>query len=285
MHRGSEQRGFPARCRAIAESNRFQLAIMVVIVLNAIMLGVETYPAAVEAAGNLFEVGDRVFLTIFVIELAIRIAAYGRHPQRFFTKGWNIFDFTIVAATFVPGIGANVTALRILRVLRVVRLVELIGDLRIIVRGVLRSLLPLAGVASLVVILLYIYAIIGNALFGEALPDDWGTVGSAMLSCFQVLTLDNWDDLFFPAQEVSALAVPFFLSFILMATFVVMNVVIAVVVNSVESARQAQLEENAALVGREIAEHAPALADRILAMRMALDELEAQLHAESRDET
>lgn len=276
--------GLAARCRAIAESTRFQMAIMAVIVVNAIVLGLDTYPGIVEATGNLFEVADRVFLAIFVVELAIRIAAYGRHPQRFFTNGWNIFDFTIVAATFVPGIGANITALRILRALRLVRLVELVGDLRIIVRGVLRSLVPLAGVASLVVIIIYIYAIIGNALFGDALPDDWGTVGSAMLSCFQILTLDNWDDLFFPAQEVSALAVPYFLSFILVATFVVMNVVIAVVVNSVESARQAQLEQNAAAVSREVAEQAPALADRILAMRLALDELEQQLQAERRRE-
>jgi voltage-gated sodium channel len=247
-------------------------------VANAVVIGVETYPGIVESFGALLTTLDRLFLGIFLVELAIRIVAYGRSPQRFFTRGWNVFDFVIVAAIFVPGIGSNVAALRILRVLRVVRLVEVIGDLRVIVKGLVRSMAPLLGVASLVVILTYIYAVVGTALFGEQLPDEWGTVGSAMLSVFQVLTLDNWDDIFFPAHEVTWLAVPFFLSFILVATFVVMNVVIAVVVNSVEAARRAELEENAELISAEVADRTPEVADRILALRSALDELESQLH-------
>jgi voltage-gated sodium channel len=269
------------RCWAIAESTRFQLTILAVIAANAVVIGIETYPGIVGSFGGLLTTLDRLFLGIFVVELAIRITAWGRSPQRFFTRGWNVFDFVIVTAVLVPGIGSNVAALRILRVLRVVRLVEVIGDLRVIVRGLARSLAPLLGVASLVVLLTYIYAVVGTALFGDDLPEQWGTVGSAMLSVFQVLTLDNWDDLFFPAQEVTWLAVPFFLSFILVATFVVMNVVIAVVVNSVEEARRAALEENAELISSAVADRTPEVADRILALRSALDELESHLHGDT----
>jgi len=268
-----------ARCGALASLPAFQNVILGVIVLNAVVIGFETYPSLEAEWGPAFERLNRAFLGIFVVELVVRLAAYGRQPWRFFRRGWNIFDFTIIAATFVPVIGANATALRILRVLRVVRIVEKSPDLRVIVRGVLRSMAPLAGVGGLVVIITYIYAVIGNALFGEQLPDDWGDVGAAMLSCFQILTLDNWDDLFFPALEVSALTVPYFLSYILVATFVVLNIVIAVVVNSVESARRADLEADAAELAREVGEEAPELAERILAMRLALDELESQLQS------
>jgi voltage-gated sodium channel len=264
-------------CALIAEWRPFQLLILGVIVANAVVIGMETYPGLYESFESTFHRLDQLFLTIFVIEIAIRLIAYGTRPWRFFGRGWNVFDFVIVAATFVPGLGANVTFLRLIRVLRVIRLVEAVPDLRVIVRGVLRSIAPLVGVGSLVVIIVYIYAMVGTVLFGDELAEQWGTVGAAMFTCFRILTLDNWDDIYFPAAEVSGLALPYFLSFIMVATFVIMNIVIAVVVNSVESARQAQLAENAEEVSQAMADQAPELAERILAVRHALDELEANL--------
>ncbi len=267
-------------CARIAESTRFQLSILVVIVANAVLIGFETYPGLVATYGDWFVLLDQLILGIFIVEILIRLAAYGSRPWRFFARGWNVFDFAIVAASFVPGIAGNVTALRLIRVLRLVRLIEMIDDLRVIVRGLFRSMAPLLGVGSLVLILTYMYGVVGNILFGEALPDEWGTVGSAMFTCFRILTLDNWDEIYFPAAEVSGLALPYFLSFILVATFVTLNIVIAVVVNSVEVARQAELEENAAALSAEMAEQAPELAERILALRLALDQLESNLAAE-----
>lgn len=267
-------------CDRIAESRRFQLAILGVIVVNAVVIGLETYPGLMDSYGDWFVRLDGLILAIFVVEIVIRLVAYGGRPWRFFTRGWNIFDFAIVAASFVPGIAGNVTVLRLIRALRLVRLIEMIDDLRIIVRGVLRSMAPLLGVGSLVLIITYMYGVVGTILFGEELPDEWGTVGSAMFTCFRILTLDNWDDIYFPAAEVSGLALPYFLSFILLATFVVLNIVIAVVVNSVEAARQAELEENAAVLSAEMAERAPELADRIVALRLALDQLESNLAAD-----
>ncbi len=275
---GVAERGRVAElCSAVAGARRFQLAILVVIVANAVTIGLETYPAIQQEHGGLLDTLDRVFISIFVVEVSIRLLSYGRRPWRFFTRGWNIFDFTIVALSLVPGIGANVTLLRTVRVLRVIRLFEAINDLKVIVKGLLRSLAPLGGVAALVVIITYIYAVVGTALFGERLPGEWGDVGVAMLTCFRVLTLDNWDDVFFPAQEVTAWAVPFFLSYILVATFVVLNIVIAVVVSSVEEARRIELEDNVEQVAADAADGAPELAQRIVAVRAALDDLEAQL--------
>jgi len=274
---GSSRTTLPELCSAVAGSRRFQLTILIIIVANAVTIGLETYPSIQEAHGGLLDTLDRVFITIFVVEVTIRLVSYGRRPWRFFSRGWNIFDFTIVALSLVPGIGANITLLRTVRVLRVVRLFEAINDLKVIVKGLLRSLAPLVGVAGLVVVITYIYAVVGTALFGERLPGEWGDVGVAMLTCFRVLTLDNWDDIFFPAQDVTLWAVPFFLSYILVATFVVLNIVIAVVVSSVEEARRIELEQNVEQVAAEAATESPELTQRIVAVRAALDDLEAQL--------
>ena len=126
-------------CRRIADSPRFQGFIFGVIVLNAITLGLGTYDfgAGVESP---LTVLDEIFLGIFVVELAIRITAYGRRPQDFFKEGWNVFDFVVIALAFTPGLRENVTLLRLARLLRVVRLVSVMPDLRILVRALARSL-------------------------------------------------------------------------------------------------------------------------------------------------
>lgn len=274
-----------ARCHRIAESRRFQLSIIAVIVVNAVLIGVETYPAARERYGDVLRVLDKVILAVFVVEIAIRFVAHARRPGGFFRSGWNLFDLAIVLAVFVPGIAGDATLLRLVRVLRVVRLVEVIDDLKLIVRGLLRSLIPLAGVAVFVLLVMYVYAVVGVAMFGDALPDEWGDAGTAMLSNFQILTLDNWDDLYFPAAEINSFAVVYFVSYIVIATLVVLNIVIAVVVNSVESARQVELQAEAERLGAEVGDRTPELADRIVGLRAALDELERQLAVErpSRD--
>ena len=258
------------------------MSILGVIVANAVVIGLETYPAIREDWGGLLRFVDVAFLVIFGVEIAIRLLAYGTRPWAFFRGGWNVFDFLIVLLALLPVIGANVTLVRLARVLRVVRLVEAIEDLRVIVLGLARSLAALAGVAVFVALVMYVYAVVGTALFGEELPDEWGTVGVAMMTCFRILTLDNWDDLYFPALDVTAWATVYFVSFIIVATLVVLNIVIAVVVSSVESARQSELERETRRLSAEAGSHAPALAERILALRVALDELEANL-ADERD--
>ena len=266
-----------ARCHRLAESRGFQMSILAVIVANAVVIGIETYPAVQENWGGVLRLVDGAFLAIFTVEITIRLLAHGRRPWEFFRGGWNVFDFVIVVLALLPVVGANVTLVRLIRVLRVVRLVEAIDDLRMIVLGLARSLAALAGVAVFVVLVMYVYAVTGTALFGEELPDEWGTAGVAMMTCFRILTLDNWDDLYFPALEVTPWATPYFVSFIIVATLVVLNIVIAVVVSSVEQARQSELERETALVAELAGERAPELSERIVALRAALDQLEEDL--------
>lgn len=269
-----------SRCHRLAEARWFQVTILAVIIANAVVIGLETYPAVREDWSGLLRFVDVAFLVIFTVEITIRLLAHGTRPWTFFRGGWNVFDFLIVVLALLPVIGANVTLVRLVRVLRVVRLVEAIEDLRVIVLGLARSIAALAGVAVFVVLVMYVYAVVGTALFGDELPDEWGTAGVAMMTCFRILTLDNWDDLYFPALEVTPWATVYFVSFIIVATLVVLNIVIAVVVSSVESTRQSELAREARRVTAEAGEHAPALAERIVALRSALDELEANLAAE-----
>ena len=147
-------------CRRIADSPRFQAFIFGVIVLNAITLGLGTYDFSPEAESAL-NVLDEVFLGIFVVELAIRITAFGRRPQDFFKEGWNVFDFVVIALAFLPGLRDNITLLRLARLLRVVRLVSVMPDLRILLRAMARSLPPIRSLVLLTVLLMYIYGMVG----------------------------------------------------------------------------------------------------------------------------
>lgn len=265
------------RCHVIAESRPFQLAILVVIVANAIVIGLETYPAVKDRWSDGLRVIDALFLVIFTVEIVVRILAHGSRPWNFFRGGWNVFDFTIVALALLPVLGANVTMIRLVRVLRVIRLVEAIDELRVIVLGLTRSLMSLAGVAVFVTLVIYVYAVTGTALYGDELPEEWGNVGLAMRSCFQVLTLSNWDVIYGNAREVTPWATVFFVSYIVVVTLLVLNIVIAVVVSSVESTRQSELRRETELMTARAGAEAPELAERIVAMRMALDELEQHL--------
>lgn len=265
------------RCHSIAESRPFQLAILAVIVANAVIIGLETYPLLKERWSGPLRVVDALFLIVFSVEILVRMLAHGSRPWNFFRGGWNVFDFSIVALALLPVLGANVTLVRLVRVLRVIRLVEAIDELRVIVLGLTRSLMSLAGVAVFVTLVIYVYAVTGTALYGNELPDDWGNVGLAMRSCFQVLTLSNWDLIYNSARDVTPWATPFFVSYIVIVTLLVLNIVIAVVVSSVEATRQSELRRETERVTARAGAEAPELAERIIAMRAALDALEQHL--------
>ena len=129
-------------CGRFADSSRFQAAILAVIVANAVVLGLETYDGVDREFGGTLDTLNDVFLGVFVVEMTIRVAAYGRRPWEFFREGWNVFDFVVVFAAFVPGVRENVTLLRLARLLRVVRVVSVLPDLRVLVSGMLRALPP-----------------------------------------------------------------------------------------------------------------------------------------------
>ncbi|MDQ3434410.1 MAG: ion transporter [Actinomycetota bacterium] len=175
---------------------------------------------------------------MFVVELAIRLVGFGSRPQDFFKSGWNVFDFVVVAASFAPGLRENATLLRIVRLARIVRIVRLLPDLRILVTAMARSLPAVASLGVLVVLLLYVYGIVGWVIFDEHAPEEYGTVGQAMLTLFVMLSLENLPDNIELGLELSTWTVLYFISYTLLAAFLIFNLLIGVVITSLEEAHE-----------------------------------------------
>jgi voltage-gated sodium channel len=226
-----------AQCRMVAESRRFQSFIMAVIVANAVVLGLETSETMRERHGESLMVLNWLFQTIFVAEITIRLTACWPRWTKFFTNGWNVFDFVVVAASLLPINGASVTVGRLLRLLRVTRLVSISPGLRLIVATMLTSIPSMGHVVLMLSLLIYIYAVLGYQSFHHIDPAHWGSLAASALSLFQVITLEGWADLQQAVLPRQPFAWLFFASFIVVAVFVVMNLFIAVVINNLESAK------------------------------------------------
>lgn len=264
-----------ALCQRIAASDRFQLGILGVILINALLVGLETSSELTARHGTLFAVANSLILAIFLAEIAIRIVAHGRDLGSFLRDGWNLFDVVVIALSLAPGVGAFATVARVARVLRVARLVSLTPKLRLIVGTMMRSIPSLTHVSLLLSLLLYIYAVIGVNVFGGHDPEHWGSLGQALLTLFQMLTLEGWVEI----QAVSMKHFPhawiYYGSFVIVAVFVVVNLFIAVVLNNLDEIREE--DRQAALEQSERAQAAlsPARFERHLAtIRAELDRLE-----------
>ncbi|MEA2332052.1 MAG: voltage-gated sodium channel [Thermoleophilaceae bacterium] len=273
-------------CARIADSRAFNFAIFAVIVANAIVLGLETYDSIERDAGDLLGTLNDVFLGIFVVELVIRIAACGRRPWAFFGSGWNLFDFVVIAAAFVPGLRENATLLRLARLARVIRIVRVLPDLRLLVVAVGRSVPGVSALGVMTVLLLYVYGMVGWILFGDAYPDDYGSIGEAMLTLFVLLSLENLPVALEQGMEVSAWAVPFYVSFVLIAALLVLNLLIGVVINSLEEAHELEWEREqeerrarAAVTADPDDDRAVAVEQRLHDLKAAVADLERELHA------
>ena len=260
------------RLRSFVNSPAFTGAVVGVILANAVVLGLQTYPGLESEYGHVLDFLNALFLAFFVVEITLRIASYYPRPWNFFREGWNVFDFLAVGLAFVPGLQRNSTVLRLARLARIVRVVHLLPDVRILITAVIRSLPPLASMAVLTTLILFIYGMVGWQLFGEEIPNRWGTIGDAMLTLFVMLTLEDFPVYMEEAMEIHPWSWIFFVSFILVAAFVVINVFIAIVLNSMEEARE--LERRPPLGPDDVAP----VAERITMLRDSLDELERELH-------
>ena len=267
----------------LVDSPTFTTVVVATIAVNAAVLGLQTYEGIEDRWGDVLFVINGVCLGIFLIELTIRIASYWPRPLAFFRNGWNIFDFVVILAVFVPGIRQNSTLLRLLRLLRVVRIVRVLPDLRVLLLGVWRSVPPLASIGAVTAMILFVYGMVGWIWFGDELPDLFGNIGQAMLTLFVMLTLEDFPVYMDAAREVEPWAWIYFVSFILVAAFIVLNVLIGVVLNSMEEAReitrrQALRERHGVTRPSPVdpQAHAP-VAERIAILRSALDELELEL--------
>lgn len=274
-----------ARARRIAESRNFDYLTVGVIIANAVVLGLGTFSALEDRYSELLTILNEVFFGYYVVELVIRITACFPRPFSFFKSGWNDFDFVIVAVGFVPGLRENATLIRMVRLLRVTRLFRLLPDLRVIVHAVGRSIPGLSSLALASVMLVYIYAMIGWVIFHKGDPEQFGNVGEAMLTMFQVLTLEGLPEFLATGREVSDWAIPFYISYVLLASFLVFNLFIGIVLTSMEEARAEELRRAEAELAdeniRRTDEEAARLAvrERIRGIRDHLDNIESDLEA------
>lgn len=230
-----------ARLLALVESPVAVRFITVVILFNAIILGLETSAQTMARFGPLIHILDRICLAIFVAEIGIKLVGQG---PRFFRDGWNIFDFLVVGVALVPA-GQGLAVLRALRVLRLLRVVSVTPRLRRVVEGFLSALPGMASVFLLMGLIFYIGAVIATKLFASRFPEWFGDLGNSAYTLFQIMTLESWSmGIVRPVMEVYPLAWLFFVPFILVTTFAVMNLVVGLIVNSMQDAHHA--EENAA---------------------------------------
>ena len=274
-----------ARARAVVEARWFDPLMLVVIALNAIALGLETYPSIDAAAGRELRSANDVILGVFVVELALRMAAYADRPVAFWRSGWNVFDFVVVTASFVPGVRENATLLRLARLLRVVRAVRLLPDLRVLTVAVARSVPGVASLAAITLLLVYVYGMVGWVVFSAHDPENFANVGQAMVTMFVLLTLENLPDYIARGQELSDWTLLFYVSYVMVASFLIFNLFIGIVINSMEEARAMELRR----AERELLEHsgrdeeharAVVLEERLRALHAAVAELEREVRAD-----
>lgn len=229
-----------ASIEAIVESRAFSVAVTSVIIINAIALGLETSPQVMAVAGPFLLAIDTVALWVFTIELSLKIWLY---RGRFFRGGWNIFDFSIVAIAWLPATGP-LSVLRALRIIRVLRVVSVIPQMRAVVGALFRALPGMGSILAVLMLVFYISAVMATKLFGESFPDWFGSIGASMYSLFQIMTLESWSmGIVRPIMERHPAAWAFFVPFIIVTTFTVLNLFIALIVNSMQSL-QAETSES-----------------------------------------
>ncbi|MGB3553705.1 MAG: ion transporter [Jannaschia sp.] len=215
--------------------------IIAVILLNAVILGLETVPPVMDRIGPILLALDTACLAIFVVELVAKMIAQGR---RFWTQGWNLFDFVIVGIALVPGSGPF-SVLRALRILRVLRIVSAFPRLRRVVEGFVTALPGMGSVFLLMGIIFYIGAVMATKLFGVAFPQWFGDLGRSGYSLFQIMTLESWSmGIVRPVMEIYPYAWAFFVPFIMVTTFAVVNLLVGLIVSSMQDAHAE--ESNAA---------------------------------------
>ena len=232
-----------ARAQRIVASPWFNHGITGVILLNAAVIGLDTSDAAASRFGEGLGAANQVFLGIFVIEALIKMAAHYPRIERYFRDGWNVFDFAIIVVSLLPSTGELATLARLARLLRVLRLVSALPELRLIVTTLIRSIPSMFNVMALLSIIFYVYAVAGYHLFHEVDPTHWRNLGIALLSLFRIVTLEDWTDIMYAAMEAHWWAWAYFVSFVVMGTFVVVNLFIAVVLNNLDEAKQERLAE------------------------------------------
>ncbi|MFN3513162.1 MAG: ion transporter [Phenylobacterium sp.] len=223
--------------RALLASPRTERVITALIILNAITLGLETSPWALERFGAVLYAVDRIVLAVFVVEILARLAV---HRGAFFKDPWSLFDFAVVAVALVPATG-GFSVLRALRILRVLRMITIVPSLRRVVGALISALPGMGSIILLLSLLFYVFSVMATKLFGSAFPVWFGSIPASAYSLFQVMTLESWSmGIVRPVMEVYPYAWAFFIPFILCTTFTMLNLFIGIVVNAMQSEHEEQ---------------------------------------------
>ncbi|MES9969074.1 MAG: ion transporter [Candidatus Thiodiazotropha sp.] len=221
------------RFEQLRSNKLFETFVILVIVISALMIGAKTYPIPTAAAQvlRILDVGITLF---FLTEIIIRMVAE-KNLKTFFSKGWNIFDFLIVTASLIPVDDSEAALLgRLLRVFRVLRLVSIIPELRILMNAFVTAIPRMGYVSLLMFIIFYIYAAMGSMFFSEINRELWGNITIAMLTLFRVATFEDWTDVMYETMEIYPLSWFFYLSFIFIVAFVFLNMMIGIVLETLQ---------------------------------------------------
>ena len=256
--------GLRARVGAWVTSPGVQRFIIALIVVNAVTLGLETSSVVMADYGDLLHVADRAILTVFVAEIAAKLFAFG---WRFFRDPWNVFDFLVVGIALVPASGP-LAVLRTLRVLRVLRLVSTVPRLRMVIEALLHAIPGIGAIAGLLLLIFYVGAVMATSLFAADFPDWFGHIGRSMFTLFQIMTLESWSmGIVRPVMAVYPYAWAFFVPFILIATFTMLNLFIAVIVNTMQEMQAQQLAEGQDEIEATVHDDTARLLEELAALR------------------
>ncbi|MEP2819682.1 MAG: ion transporter [Nitratireductor sp.] len=260
--------------KSLIESRRFDLAITVLIVVNAVTLGLETSQRAMNAIGPLLVVLDRAILTAFVVELLARFAVYRTDS---FRDPWRIFDLVVVGIALMPATG-GLSVLRALRILRVLRIIGMVPSLRRVVGGLIAALPGMGSIMLLLSLVYYVFSVMATKLFGAAFPDWFGTIALSAYSLFQIMTLESWSmGIVRPVMETYPYAWAFFVPFIVITTFAVLNLFIGIVVNAMQAEHEKAVNEERAAERDMIQDETAPLVEEIKALRVEMAALRQRI--------
>ncbi len=264
MHNNNSDiaRNLRERLRVVVESPRVEGAIIALIIANAITLGLETLPHVVARFGDWFEGFNRAALAVFIVELLSRFFVY---RGRFFRDPWRVFDFGIVGVAMMPASSAF-SVLRALRVLRLLRLISLVPSMRKVVSALLTALPGMASIVGLMALVIYVSAVLSTQLFREISPEYFGSLAKSLFTLFQVMTVEGWPDIARQVVAQSPYAWIFFVVYLLLATFMVLNLFIAVIVNAMQSEIAVDQPGNGEV-------HTGLILDEVRALRREIDAL------------
>jgi voltage-gated sodium channel len=267
-------RSWRGRLGAWVESSRIQRFLIALIIVNAVILGMETSPSLMARWGELLVALDRIILAVFLVEIASRLVAHG---PRFFRDPWSVFDFAVVAIALVPASGPF-AVLRALRVLRVLRLLTMVPSMRRVVAGLLSAIPGLGSVFAILMLIFYVASVIATQLFAEKFPDWFGSIGASAYTLFQIMTLESWSmGIARPVMEAFPYAWIFFVLFILIATFTMLNLFIAVIVTAIQGEQRVEIQRHEDAVVARVDADTATLQREIAGLRAELGELKTML--------